>query len=490
MKNIVCGGKAGQGVNILATLITEALTKKGFYTFTSREFESKIRGGHNYNAISFYKEPINSNPKSIDILIALDEPTVERHKPNLKKDAITLSPGKENTYYLGALFKILNIEENILEESLKELKNYEENLKIAKQGFQEETRTLNLPKMDNQLTILSGSQGFAQGAIQAGLEFYYAYPMTPSTKMLAELSKQKGTHKVTESESEIAAINQAIGSAITGAKSMVGTSGGGFDLMTEGLSLAGGSGIPLVIYLAQRHGPATGVPTYTQQGDLAAARHGGHGEFPRILIAPGDAKETIEKTTEIFYLTQKYQTPGILLTDKHQTESIYSFSEEPKITESPKTIQWPIRFTSYESTDPEVATENPEEIKQAVEKRIKKQNDLNEEIENLETHKIYGDKDSKNTIIAWGSTKGAIIDAIKKLDCKFIQILYLEPFSKKIKQEIEGTNIIVIENNATSPLSNLISEKTGIQIQNRILRYDGMPFLSDELSEQIKEKLE
>lgn len=487
MRTIICGGQAGQGINALASVICKGIVEKGFYVFCSREYESRIKGGHNFNVITFSDKPIESNYKTADILIALDEETKKIHAEELKAKPIILGFGKDNMYYAGCVFKLLGLEFEVLEKSLVELKNYEENLEFARQGYGEEKREIKLPETKNNVCFLmSGSEGFAEGAISAGLEFYYGYPMTPATKLFAELSKNKKVITI-ESESEIAAVNSCIGSAITGAKSMAGTSGGGFDLMTEGLSLAGKAGIPIILYLAQRHGASTGVPTATGQGDLNVARHSGHGEFPRIIIAPGDAKEAIEKTCEMFYLTQKYQMPGILIGDKHLAESIYSFSEKPKIMKSESSIKWPVRFTSYESDREGSATENPEEIKKAAEERIKKQEIIGDEIENFEPYKMHGKTDSENLIVGWGSTKGAIIDAMKDIDCKFLQVIYLEPLSKKIKKELEkAKNIIAIENNSTSQLSELIAEKTGMIITKKILKYDGRQFLADELAQEIK----
>jgi 2-oxoglutarate ferredoxin oxidoreductase subunit alpha len=394
-------------------------------------------------------------------------------------------------YYAGEIAKIMNINFSILESELRQLKNFEENSKSAEQGYNEEKRTLNITAPQNKIKYtMTGSEAFALGALSSGIDFYYSYPMTPATRLSVELSKIQGKHILIESESEIEAVNMAIGSAITGAKSMTGTSGGGFDLMTEGLSLAGKAGIPIILYLAQRHGTSTGVPTATGQGDLNVALHGGHGEFSRILIAPGDAKESIEKTTELFCLTQKHKVPGIILTDKHLVESLYSFSETPKITPSENSIKWPSRFTSYESDENETATENPEEIKKSAEKRIKKAEKLSEEIDNIESYKIYGNPRSKNIILSFGSVKGAILDAIKNLDVKFIHIIYIEPFSRKIKEELKNAEkVIVIENNSTSPFSEIITKKTGMIVHTKILKYNGQPFLSDELSTQIKEAI-
>jgi len=487
--NIVCGGEAGQGVNVLASVITNGLARAGFYVFASREYGSRIRGGHNYNVITFSDKPVNSNIKEIDVLLAMDETTVNIHAHDLKKEGVIIETGKGNMYYAGVIFKLAGIEFDVLDDELKKLGRYDENIKAAKEGYGLDLEKLDVKSEAKDLIVVDGSKAFAQGAIESGIEFYYGYPMTPATRLFAELAKIKGRHKVVGVESEIAGVNAAIGSAITGAKTMTGTSGGGFDLMTEGLSLAGNAGIPVVFYLAQRHGVSTGVPTFTGQGDLNVALYSGHGEFPRIVAAPGDAKEAIEKTTEMFYLTQKYQVPGILMTDKHLAESVYSFSGKPEVVKSEKSGKWPARFTSYESDRKGNATEDLEEIERAAERRNEKSKKLLKEVGEMESYKLCGDEKSKNLIIGWGSTKGAIIDAIGGLDCKFLQILYLEPFCAKIKEETEkADNIIVVENNSTSPLSSLLA-KNNIRVDKKILKYDGRAFLSDELAKEIAERL-
>jgi 2-oxoglutarate ferredoxin oxidoreductase subunit alpha len=314
--------------------------------------------------------------------------------------------------------------------------------------------------------------------------------MTPATSVLGELAQKqiKNNFLVLELENETAVINSAIGSAITGAKSMVGTSGGGFDLMTEGLSLTGIAEVPLVIFLSQRPGPGTGVATYTAQGDLDIARHSGHGEFQRVVLAPGNPKEAEELTNQAFYFSQKFKIPCIVLSDKHLGESFYTLTENAKIVESKKSVKLG-RFNSYEKDEEGVATENPEIIKKNIEARKKKQKEIKKDVKKFEQYKIYGKANSKNIVVGWGSTSGAILDSINDLNCKFLQVLYIEPFSDQIKKALENKNIILIENNSTGQLGNLIREKTGIEIKNKILRYDGRAFLADELKEEIRGKL-
>jgi 2-oxoglutarate ferredoxin oxidoreductase subunit alpha len=490
--NILFGGPAGTGPNILTHILGEALVKQGYFVFYSRDYQSLIRGGHNFNVLTFSDKSVYSNDKKIDILIALDQNTEKVHKEKLEKEGIILNGEKENMYFAGALFKVLGLDFKILEEELKELKKrFKENLENSKKGYEEEKRTVKITtSKKNDSYFINGNQGISQGAIKSGLDVYYAYPMTPATSVLGELAQKqiKNNFLVLELENETAVINSAIGSAITGAKSMVGTSGGGFDLMTEGLSLTGIAEVPLVIFLSQRPGPGTGVATYTAQGDLDIARHSGHGEFQRVVLAPGNPKEAEELTNQAFYFSQKFKIPCIVLSDKHLGESFYTLTENAKIVESKKSVKLG-RFNSYEKDEEGVATENPEIIKKNIEARKKKQKEIKKDVKKFEQYKIYGKANSKNIVVGWGSTSGAILDSINDLNCKFLQVLYIEPFSDQIKKALENKNIILIENNSTGQLGNLIREKTGIEIKNKILRYDGRAFLADELKEEIRGKL-
>ena len=497
--NILFGGKAGQGPNVLASILGEALVKKEYYVFCSRDYQSLIRGGHNFNVLTFSDRPVYSNDSKLDIIVALDENTENLHKKNLKKSGIILRGQHKNMYFAGKLFKILGLEFKELEYELRKLKKrFEENMKEAKLGYSEAEEKIKINSMlkvsaknAKSLNFINGTQGIANGAIKAGVDIYYAYPMTPATPVLTELAQRQltGDFVVVELENEIAVINAAIGSALTGAKSMCGTSGGGFDLMTEALSLAGMAEVPLVIYLAQRPGPATGVPTYTGQGDLNIALYGGHGEFPRVVLAPGDPLEAEELTSQAFYFSQKFKIPAIVISDKHLAESFYTLSEKPTITTSKKLATLG-RYNSYEKNPATgSATEDAEIIKKNVEKRLKKAKDIEKESKKFNRYKIYGKKTSRNVIVSWGSTKGAIIDSIKDVDVKFIQILYIEPFPLEIKRELEkAEKVVLIENNSTGQLGALIREKTGIFIEDKILRYDGRPFLSDELDREIKKR--
>ncbi len=491
--NILFGGRAGTGPNVLAHILGSCLVKSGFYAFCSREYQSLIRGGHNYNVLTFSEKPVFSNDSKLDVIVAFDENTKNVHKKNLKKQGIILEGDFPNMHFAGMLIKMLGLDFKMLEQELKEKERFEENLKEAKKGYEESHPWKNLGKVKIEKRYFeNGTEGMALGAIDSGLDLYYSYPMTPATPMLSELAQrqEKGNFLVLEMENEISVMMTALGSSATGAKAMVGTSGGGFDLMTEALSMAGQAEIPIVIYLSQRPGPGTGVATGTSQGDLNLARNAGHGEFQRVVLAPGDSKESEELTSQAFYFSQKFKIPVILLGDKHLAESYYTFSEKPKITPSGKSTNL-TRYNSYERDSVGSATENPDIVKKNFEKRMQKAHDIEKESEKFRMFETYGKKQSKNVIVSWGSTKGAILDAIDGLDAKFVQVLYLEPFPKNVAKEIGGKNIILIENNSTAQLGSLITEETGIKVEdkNKILRYDGQPFLADELQKEVEKRL-
>lgn len=270
--------------------------------------------------------------------------------------------------------------------------------------------------------------------------------------------------------------------------------------MTEGLSLQGQTEIPLVVYLASRPGPSTGMPTYSSQADLDVALRGGHGEFPRVVVAPGDPIECVEKTNEAFYLAEKFGVLSIVLSDKHLAESEFSSDRKPNEmlkVEVKRAVPGEkiVKASSYEHDDLGNTTEDPEIAAGKAEARAAKYKAMKKECKKFEMIKSYGNKKAKNLVIGWGSTKTVILDVLDSIDnsiktgkgdYKFLQILYLKPLSDEIKKEMmEAKKIILVEQNVTGQLGRLLREKTGMKIENRILKYDGRPFMSDELKKEI-----
>ncbi len=498
--NILIGGKAGQGINTISEIVSEILVKQGYFVFNYRDYPSLIRGGHNFNILSISESNIGSSETLLDGIIALDENTIKVHKKNLKNTGFIVdNKGLEhvgmnlNLALAGSLTKILGINKEILITQVQERFNNKEVLSAVEKGFESQKKLFDLTKQKNTITLMSGSTAVAQGAINSHMSLYLAYPMTPATGVMHDLAAHQLEKNVMvfQPESEISVINMALGASFAGAKVMVGTSGGGFDLMTEGLSLQGQTEVPLVVYLASRPGPGTGLPTYSCQADLDIALRGGHGEFPRVVIAPGDPKECIEKTNEAFYLSQKFNALSILLSDKHLAESEFSFSGKPHpALQSKATRIFPgktiVKVNGYEHDEKGNTTEDADIATTNAEKRLAKYNAIKTECKKFEMIKIHGKKNSKKLIVSWGSTKTVILDAIKDLDYKFLQVLYMKPLSDKLKEELEkAQTIILVEQNMTGQLGRLIREKTGIAIKNRILKTDGRPFTSDALQKEI-----
>jgi len=512
--NILIGGKAGQGINKISEIVSKVLVGYGYFTFNYRDYPSLIRGGHNFNVLSVSNERIGSIESKLDVIIAMDENTIKVHENELKEGGIIIDFKKFekedlgrnlNVALAGALIKVLGIDEKELINEVEAQFHNKHSNATAEKGFGSIEAKFNLKKLNNKINIMTGTHAVAQGAINSKLDLYIAYPMTPATGVFHELAgkAQKYGFQVFQPENEIAVINSAIGASFAGAKTFIGTSGGGYDLMTEGLSFQGQSEIPLVCYLCSRPGPGTGVPTYTSQADLDIALRGGHGEFPRVVIAPGDPIECIEKTNEAFYLAEKFNTLSIILSDKHLAESEFSSDKKPnKIIPVNVKRKIPgqeiVKASSYECDGAGNTTENAEITRKNAEDRMRKYENIKNELYKFQMIKIYGNKNAKNLVIGWGSTKTVILDALDSIDhsikkignYKFLQVLYMKPLSNQIKEEIiktqkAGGKVILIENNLTGQLGRLIREKSGISIKHRILKYDGRAFNSDELKEEI-----
>jgi 2-oxoglutarate/2-oxoacid ferredoxin oxidoreductase subunit alpha len=511
--NILIGGRAGQGINKISEIVSGILVRCGYFVFNYKEYPSLIRGGHNFNILTISDSRVGSIESTLDFIVAMDEKTVELHKKDLKKKGIIINPGSyeefgrnSNVAQAGALIKMLGLEKS---ELLEEIKNEfgNENTEVAtaaEKGFESAEKKFELEKLKNKITKMTGSQAIALGAMNSGINLYLAYPMTPATAVLHELASkeiEKG-FMVFQPENEIAVINAGIGASFAGAKVMVGTSGGGFDLMTEALSFQGMAEVPLTVYLSSRTGPGTGVPTYSSQSDLDVALRGGHGEFPRVVVAPGDPIECVEKTNEAFYLAEKFRTVSIILLDKHLSESEFSSDRtfnsliSVKVNREVPGDKKVVRANSYEHNKSNETSDDPKIADEGAIRRLKRYEEIKKEVKKYEMIKIHGNKKAKNLVIGWGSTKTVILDALDSIDSsiknpnkgkyKFLQVLYMKPLSDEIKKEIlSAKKVILVEWNSTGQLGRLIREKTGISIKNKILNIGIKPFTSDELKEKI-----
>ncbi len=554
--SVLVGGQAGEGVKATANIIGRIFNRHGYYVFVLDDYQSLIRGGHNFSIVRASKEKIYSHLERVDVLIALDGNTINKHLWRVKENGVVITSPKfnldakgvrkitvdmdefvkqvggipimRNSVAIGVLASILGIDFSVVENVMKDVYGEKagKNIQLAKMGYDLiNERVFDLPKLGNEpKPLLTGNEAVALGAVKAGLEVYVAYPMTPSTSVLHFLAAHKKEFGITvvQPENEIAVINMALGFAYAGAKTMVGTSGGGFALMQEAFSLAGMSETPIVVLEAQRAGPSTGVPTYTAQADAKFVINAGHGEFPRVVVAPGDVDEAFYKSAEALYLAWKFQIPVVVLSDKHLAESTmtaefdeskalkvefkafngdgeykrYEFTEDgvsPLAFPGQEGIV--VKATSYEHDEFGITTEEPETVKKMQEKRLKKMNTIIEELKKLETVKVYGNKESKVAIVTWGSTKGAVLEALKLLGLmdkvKVIQFLYLEPFpSWEVDEHLKNCEkIIDVELNATAQLAYLLKANTGLEVTHKILKYDSRQFEPIALAEELKRVL-
>ena len=535
MNNITIGGKAGDGIKAAGQLISKVLGDYGYNVFILDDYPSLITGGHNFNKITFSEEKVYSYYKQTDILVALNKDTIEKHTDELSKGGIILFdsnkitdfkegigipaqdfvkevegiPIMRNSVLLGALCRALGVElEKLNNEFIKKYSDEKakKNIELAKKGYgyvQDKIKPeKGLEKVGESKNLFTGNQLIARGSVKAGLDNYIAYPMTPASSILHYLAENKNKFeiKTVHPENEIGAVNMAIGSAFAGAKTMTGTSGGGFALMTEALSLAGISEVPLLFIESQRTGPSTGVPTYTAQADLDFVLTAGHGEFPRIVLAPGTHEQAFYLTAEALNLAWQFQVPVILLSDKHLSESWSTVSlDESKVkpfevkattgdkrykqTEDgispfifPGVANSMVKGTSYEHDERGITVEDPQAVVDMQNKRLRKMKTMKKEMRGVETVKVYGE--GKNVVVTWGSTIGAVLEATKGLeDVKVVQVLYMKPFpvEKFLNEVKESEKICCVEANVTGQLANLIKAQTGVAAE-KILKYDSRQF--------------
>lgn len=542
-RSVLIGGQAGQGIAKIAEVFGKILVRMGHFVFNYRDYPSLIRGGHNFNVVTFSGERIFSHDeRGYEVVVALDQRTVDTHRDEaphayyIAPSGVKIPKGENidtaeafksrippiavNVILLGALAKYLGIPERIALEVVRKELPGDFNVVAFKYGYgkgEGNGRIGRIPRRG--LYFLTGNEAIGLGAIASGIDMYIAYPMTPATPVLHFLAARKDKYDITvlQLENEIAVVNAALGASYAGAMTMVGTSGGGFALMAEALSLQGMSEVPLVVYLAQRTGPSTGVPTYTAQGDLLFALHAGHGEFPRVVVAPGDPAEAFNMTVEAFYLAYKYRTLSIILGDKHLGESHFTMLESefgprveadrflvfPKRYKSyeftddgvsprsvPGEIEDPVRATSYEHDEFGFTTERAEQIEEMVEKRLRKADTIEKAVMELEPLSVYGDPAAERVIVSWGSTKGAILDALAHLEgWKFVKINYIEPFpSALFLHEVEDAKrVVIVENTATGLIGKVIAENTGFVTEDKVLRYDARPFTPEYILRRLRE---
>lgn len=553
--NVLIGGEAGQGLLTLGNLLTKSLVRSGYSIVVTQDYQSRIRGGHNTFAIRTGVDQVVAPKELIDLLIALDGETVSRHKKDLASGALVVIdsalavqgdrllsvPFKElarakflNVAALGVVGSLIGLDEALMEAVLNdffgkkkpELVAENRNALQAAVRWAAENATLDfrLPALSSppQRLMMNGNEAIALGAISAGVRFCAFYPMTPSTSISLNLAARANKMGliVEQAEDEIAAVNMAIGASFAGAPSMVTTSGGGFALMVEGVSLAAMTETPVVVVVAQRPGPATGLPTRTEQSDLEFVLHAGHGEFPRAVFAPGTVEECFHLIGRAFKLAERYQGPVFLLTDQFLADSYRAVAPSdvknaPPVTVSfnarnvdslpykrfamtetgvsprllPGTSEHLVVADSDEHTEDGHITEDLLVRALMVEKRLRKSEWIRSEVIPPE---ITEEVKSDLLLTCWGSSKGAVQEAASLLKSRgekvatlhFSQVWPLVPehFMDYFERAEE---VVCVEGNAFGQLARLIRRETGFDIKKKVLRYDGLPITPESIIREL-----
>lgn len=542
------GGKAGEGVKKAGSVASKLFISRGCHVFQMDDYMSLIRGGHNFSVVSATDRWIASHYMKADLVVNLDKRSYDNHKNHLsdggtivynsdakgEMDGVgvpLLSEAKKysnSSMMLGVgAFAILAASIGSSKEKMQDIieneypRGIEDNISYANTIYDivypEIGEKYKVRGGTEMLPIISGNQALSLGAIAGGLDVYYAYPMTPASSILhflADKAEDFGL-AVIHPENEIAVMNMAVGSAFTGARSMVGTSGGGFALMVEGFSLAGITEAPVLCVFSMRPGPATGVPTYTEQSDLNFALSAGHGEFLRIVSSPGTIEEAYYLAAEMLDLVWKFQTPGIILTEKHLSESSMTVKIEPsrakwaepsihksgsykrylETEDGVSPLLYPpsneiCKWNSYEHDDLGISTEEPDWIVRMHDKRNKKVEALTKFMKEMNTVNItYGE--NLCNVFAYGSTTMSVIEALRygRMNPTLVQPIYLSPLPVWELEGFKDQENIIVEQSSTGQFASLLKEKAGLKIKTVIKRYDGRPFDPIELAKKIKEVL-
>ncbi|MDA3797936.1 MAG: 2-oxoacid:acceptor oxidoreductase subunit alpha [Kiritimatiellae bacterium] len=557
--SIVLAGEAGQGINSVETVLVALFKKTGYHVYSTKEYMSRVRGGINSISIRVSCDEVKAHVKRIDILIPFekaafshlkerisDETIIIGDKKKLENDKVINVPFQEiateignklyaNSVAVGVVSGLMDLKRNEVLNYIKEIfakkddEKIEKNAEAADKGYEigsnlvsEKTITLELCKPDAKPDniMVSGADAIALGAIAGGCDCAFAYPMSPSTSVftaMATYSHEAGI-LVEQTEDEIAAVNMAVAGWYAGARPIVSTSGGGFALMTEGMSLAGITESPLVIHIAQRPGPATGIPTRTEQGDLNLALYTGHGVFARAIYAPGTTQQAFELACRAFNHADQYQIPVIILTDQYFVDTNYDTPEFDldKIKIEKHIVKTDDDYLRYKITDSGVSprgipgfgtgfvcsdsdehdengriTEDLDGISMAMKNKRFKKFELVKE--NSCRPEIYGPENYENLIVAWGSTYNMIAEAIDKMNDSKTAMLHFSqvyPLHKDTESLLKkAKKLILVENNQTGQFGDLIKLETGISFDHKTLKYNGLMFTVEELMDSIKEVL-
>jgi len=575
---IAIGGAAGQGVATPGDIFAKIFSRRGLHLNAYNAYQSIIRGGHTFLTIRTGPEKVTNMGDRLDLVIPLNQDAMDRHLGLLTDGAAciynaeTITPGAaaegvalcplpvskladitrnkvaQNTLAVGAGLSMMGIGFQALEEVLAEQFKKKgdtvvsENVGIARAGFDYASANFRpfawpLPMTGNRYAVLSGNTAMAMGGAAAGVKFYCAYPMSPSTGVLHWMAAhaRRANIMVRQVEDEIGVVNMAIGAAHAGVRSMCATSGGGFALMSEGLGMSAMMETPVVVIDCQRAGPSTGVPTKTEQGDLWQMLGAAFGDYPRVLAAPLDIGDCFKIIPEIFNIADRFQCPGIVLCDLLLSEGRLSVDPKDldfnpvidrgelittatsassthgnggykryKITESgtsPRAVPGVPGYTHTAATDEHeedgvlISDEftNPTKRRAMMEKRMRKVGGIEASVP---PPALVGPRDAEVTLIGWGSTKGVIEEACEILteqgiSANHLQIRWLVPLHGEAILEIlkDSRHTFIVENNYSGQFARYLRSETSYVPDGYIRKYDGEPFMPHHIVEAVKEQL-
>jgi len=572
------GGAAGQGVATPGDIFAKIFSRRGLHLNAYNAYQSIIRGGHTFLTIRTGPERVTNMGDRLDLMIPLNQDAMDRHlglltsgaaciynadtiKPGAAAEGVQLCPlpvsaladiarnkVAQNTLAVGAGLSMMGIGFQALEEVVSEQfkKKGEpmvaENVAIAHAGYDYATSNFKpfarpLPMTENRYAVLSGNTAMAMGGAAAGVKFYCAYPMSPSTGVLHWMAAhaRKANIMVRQVEDEIGVVNMAIGAAHAGVRSMCATSGGGFALMSEGLGMSAMMETPVVVIDCQRAGPSTGVPTKTEQGDLWQMLGAAFGDYPRVLAAPLDIGDCFKIIPEIFNIADRFQCPGLVLCDLLLSEGRLSVDPKDldfapvidrgelittaapasgsdgnggykryKITESgisPRAVPGVPGYTHTAATDEHqedgvlISDEftNPTKRRVMMEKRMRKVAGIEAAVP---PPALVGPRDAEVTLIGWGSTKGVIEEACEILNeqgisANQLQIRWLVPLHGETILDIlkDSRHTFILENNYSGQFARYLRSETSYVPDGYIRKYDGEPFMPHHIVEAVKEQL-
>lgn len=564
--SIIIAGEAGQGIETITQVISKAIKSSGLNVFYALEYMSRIKGGCNSSTIRISGKKVYAYREKADFIFALSKDALSHLKKrvfdnttiiyeyenqevlnkssnNTKIDFSLLAKDFGGSIYIntivsGIIMGILSIDLEALQNHLKQHFSdkgddiVEKNLQASAKGYEigkeialKQSISINIKKdhsLENNIFI-NGNDAVALGCIAGGCDFISSYPMSPSTGVLTFMAQHSDEFKiiVEQAEDEIAAINMGIGAWYAGGRAMTTTSGGGFALMTEAVSLSGMLETPMVIYLGQRPGPATGLPTRMEQGDLNLVLYSGHGEFPRIILAPGNLEDAFTLAQKAFNMADKFQVPVFILSDQYFADAAYNTTPfDIENFENQNYIQKTSEdYKRYAFNENNISPrgipgfgeglvvvdsdEHDEEghITEDLDLRIKMVDKRMAKLDLIKNETIppdyFGEKKAKTLIVGWGSTCNAIKEALCEIhnpDFAFLYFKQIYPLNISILDHFKNENgekgakrIICVENNYSGQFANLLKRELNIDVDTKILKYNGMPFSVEELVLKINE---